>query len=729
MGRKKASKKNKKQNNYTFLIIKIIAILISIFAILHQGFFGSLFSHLYNLLLGSFYREYALVIIIVTVYSFIQKEQVKRRQNKYINSIMLITIIAWMISSYVYILNNGVVFVTMSDQINTINILNGGILGIIIIGAIDKLVGNIGVLLLMLALIIFTLIYMFSSKRDTIKGILILIKNKISEIRINIKSKKVKKENEKVEASEIKEVSSTAVSSVVEEKISEIKESDKAPKRRINGDIKIHKEQMIPVVEKDIRTAISKEEDYMFPNLDNLKATESSRVMESELEEVAKANAQLLHTTLENFNIQAKVTDIHIGPNITKYEVVPKAGVKVSKFSGISNDLAMALAAKSIRIEAPIPGKSAVGIEIPNKRTRAIYLKDLLLENDVSKLLQIPLGKDISGKTQFMEIDKTPHMLIAGATGSGKSVFINSMVISLLYKATPSDVKMIMIDPKKVELAPYNGIPHLLTPVVTDPKKAAVILKKMVAEMEYRYEMFAKTNVRNIEGYNKRIEKDKDLDYAKFPYIVIIIDELADLMMVASNEVESSIARLAQMARAAGIHLVIATQRPSTDVITGLIKSNIPTRLSFSVSSSIDSRTILDSSGAEKLLGKGDMLYSANGENELVRIQAAFLSDEEILAVVEDIVENNIVENNEDKHSFEKEIEEFENSVELDELYEQAKSLVIEYQRASTSLLQRELKVGFNRASKIMDQLESTNIIAASEGTKPRKVLVAQEEE
>lgn len=482
-------------------------------------------------------------------------------------------------------------------------------------------------------------------------------------------------------------------------------------------------------IEESVEKHVAQKGDYIVPPIellsDGMKDLEALKRLEAD----ASENAKTLELTLKSFNLKAKIINVSIGPNITKYELQPEIGTKVSKFSSLSNDLAMALAATSIRIEAPIPGKAAVGIEIPNKEILSVSLKEVLLSqnNDMDKKLQVALGKDITGESIFMEINKTPHMLVAGATGSGKSVSINSFILSILLKATPEEVKLIMIDPKKVELAPYNGIPHLLTPVVTEPKRAAVILKKMVLEMETRYELFAKTNTRNIEGFNTKLKKTNPDHYKELPYIVIIIDELADLMMVASSEVETSIARLAQMARAAGIHLVIATQRPSTDVITGLIKSNIPTRLSFSVSSSIDSRTILDQSGAEKLLGKGDMLYAANGSNNLNRIQGTFVSDEEIIEVVEFI---NAQEYGKDQleaeqAAFEATIEQVNSDQERDELFEEAVEVILAANSASTSLLQRRLRIGFNRASSIMEQMEEAGIVSANEGTKPRRILIS----
>ncbi len=482
-------------------------------------------------------------------------------------------------------------------------------------------------------------------------------------------------------------------------------------------------------IEQSVEKHANQSGDYKIPPIELLSSATKDLKALKRLEASASENTKILEMTLQSFGLKAKISNVSIGPNITKYELQPEIGTKVSKFSSLSNDLAMALAATSIRIEAPIPGKAAVGIEIPNKEILSVSLKEVLQSenNDMDKKLQVALGKDITGESIFMEINKTPHMLVAGATGSGKSVSINSFIISMLLKATPEEVKLIMIDPKKVELAPYNGIPHLLTPVVTEPKRAAVILKKMVLEMEARYELFAKTNTRNIEGFNTKLNKNNEENFKELPYIVIIIDELADLMLVASSEVETSIARLAQMARAAGIHLVIATQRPSTDVITGLIKSNIPTRLSFSVSSAIDSRTILDQSGADKLLGKGDMLYSANGSNLLNRIQGTFVSDEEIIEIVEYIKaqEYGIEETLKAQAEFEATIKEADSASEHDELFEEAVDIILAANSASTSLLQRRLKIGFNRASAIMEQMEEAGIVSANEGTKPRRILIS----
>ncbi|MGL4590116.1 MAG: DNA translocase FtsK 4TM domain-containing protein [Mycoplasmatales bacterium] len=472
---------------------------------------------------------------------------------------------------------------------------------------------------------------------------------------------------------------------------------------------------------------------YIVPSFEFLDDLTNQDPIIKKLKTSANENGQKVVDALQMYGLKTTLSNITIGPNVTRFELIPQAGTKVNKFTNLSNDLALALAARSIRIEAPIPGKAAVGIELPNKEMLAVSLKDLFREkkNKLNNNLQVPLGKNIAGETVYLEINKTPHMLVAGSTGSGKSVCINSIIISMLLKAKPDQLKLVLIDPKKVELTQFNQIPHLLTPVVTEPKKAAVILNKMVAEMEFRYELFAQTNTRNIESYNEKLDSENDFGYSKLPYIVIVVDELADLMMVAAADVEISIARLAQMARAAGIHLILATQRPSTDVITGLIKANIPTRLSFAVSSSIDSRTILDSTGAEKLLGKGDMLLSFAGTPHFERIQGTYLKDSEIERIVEMIKsQNSEFENHlREQSEFEEQLTVQEEMSELDPYYEDAKEIVIENQSASTSLLQRKLKIGFNRASRLMDQLEENGIISAANGTKPRKVFLGDIDE
>ncbi|WNF35393.1 DNA translocase FtsK [Bacillaceae bacterium IKA-2] len=476
--------------------------------------------------------------------------------------------------------------------------------------------------------------------------------------------------------------------------------------------------------------AVETNKNYLIPTLELLNnPKKNNQFLEKQH---ISANAKKLEQTLESFGVKAKVSKVHLGPAVTKYEVYPSVGVKVSKIVNLADDLALALAAKDIRIEAPIPGKSAIGIEVPNQEVAIVTLREVLEATsglpEASKLL-IALGRDVSGDPILAELNKMPHLLVAGATGSGKSVCINGIIVSILMRAKPHEVKMIMIDPKMVELNIYNGIPHLLAPVVTEPKKASQALKKVVNEMERRYELFAHTGTKNIEGYNTLIRNQNESSEAKqpnLPYIVVIIDELADLMMVASSDVEDCIMRLAQMARAAGIHLIIATQRPSVDVITGVIKANIPSRIAFGVSSQTDSRTILDTGGAEKLLGRGDMLFLPVGASKPVRVQGAFVSDEEVENIVNFVIAQQKAQYAEEMMSKE---EDQLSSESGDDLYDDAVNLIVEMNTASVSMLQRRFRIGYTRAARLIDELEARGIVGPYEGSKPREVLVSKKTE
>lgn len=482
---------------------------------------------------------------------------------------------------------------------------------------------------------------------------------------------------------------------------------------------------------KDIRRIPMQDFEYQFPPFSCLSAPEDGGLNTKKLKQTALENARKLEETLTSFGISAQIVNVAVGPAFTRFELQPSPGVKVSRIVNLTDDIALSLAAQGIRIEAPIPGKSAVGIEVPNPEVAPIMLREVIETPEFVKFksrLAVGLGKDISGDNVIIDLAKMPHLLIAGATGSGKSVCINSIIVSLLYKATPEEVKLLMIDPKVVELGVYNGIPHLLIPVVTDPAKAAGALQWAVQEMVTRYKLFADKGVRDLTGYNKIIEEEGE--GFKLPQIVIIIDELADLMMVAPHDVEDSICRLAQMARAAGMHLVIATQRPSVNVITGVIKANIPSRIAFAVSSQVDSRTILDMGGAEKLLGKGDMLYFPIGMQKPVRVKGCFISDKEIEHVVEYVKKQVPAEYDEDiidqitKKNDDTDNEEFD----ADELLPQAIELVVECGQASVSLIQRRFRVGYARAGRIIDQMAERGIISGFEGSKPRRVLITKEQ-
>ena len=469
--------------------------------------------------------------------------------------------------------------------------------------------------------------------------------------------------------------------------------------------------------------------DYKLPTI-NLFAPDKPKNQSKE-KRIVRDNIKILEETFASFGIKAAVERAEIGPSVTKYEVKPAVGVRVNRISNLADDLALALAAKDVRIEAPIPGKSLVGIEVPNSEVATVTFRELWEQSktDASKLLEIPLGKAVNGSVRSFDLAKMPHLLVAGSTGSGKSVAVNGIIASILMKARPDEVKFMMVDPKMVELSVYNDIPHLLIPVVTNPRKASRALQKVVDEMENRYELFSKVGARNIAGYNAKVaEYNAQSEYKQvpLPLIVVIVDELADLMMVASKEVEDAIIRLGQKARAAGIHMILATQRPSVDVISGLIKANVPSRIAFAVSSGTDSRTILDENGAEKLLGRGDMLFKHIDENHPVRLQGSFISDEDverIVAFVKNQAEADYDDSFDPGEVSESDLDTGGGDDEGDPLFEEAKALVIETQKASASMIQRRLSVGFNRATRLMEELEAAGVIGPAEGTKPRKVL------
>lgn len=475
------------------------------------------------------------------------------------------------------------------------------------------------------------------------------------------------------------------------------------------------------------RVEAKEDQDYQFPPLDLLtkvKPTDQSADLDS-----IKSNTQKLQDTLKSFGVDATVENVNLGPSVTKYELRPAVGVKVSRITNLADDLALALAAKDIRIEAPIPGKSLIGIEVPNQQIATVGFRDMIeaAPHD-DRPLDVPLGRTVTGQVMTADLTKMPHLLIAGATGSGKSVAINVIITSILLKAKPSQVKMLMIDPKKVELSVYNGIPHLLSPVVSEPKKAARALGKVVGEMERRYELFAALGVRNLDGYNRMVEKenqnhtDPNEQQPTMPLILVIVDELADLMMTVSKDVEDAIVRIAQMGRAAGIHMILATQRPSVDVITGLIKANVPSRIAFAVSSGVDSRTIIDTNGAEKLLGRGDMLFEPIDQNKPIRIQGAFISDHDVEAVVDFIKNERPAEYDDQMMVSDAEIQQEEQKEDEDELFGEALQFVAQEQKASTSLIQRRFRIGYNRAARIIDDMEQRGYIGPANGSKPREV-------
>ncbi|WP_413627062.1 DNA translocase FtsK [Fructilactobacillus vespulae] len=465
---------------------------------------------------------------------------------------------------------------------------------------------------------------------------------------------------------------------------------------------------------------------YQLPSTELL--TQISQTDQTQEYNSIDKNTKVLQSTLKSFGVDAEIKNVSLGPSVTEYELHPAIGVKVSKIVNLSDDLALALAAKDIRIEAPIPGKSLIGIEVPNREVSMVSFRDTFESQGkqaMEKILKVPLGKDVNGNVISCDITKMPHLLIAGSTGSGKSVAINGFLTSILLKATPDQVKLMLIDPKKVELGVYNGIPHLLSPVVSDPKKAARALNKAVEEMENRYELFAKTGQRKIDSYNEFVDKEnqkKGTAIPKLPYIVVVVDELADLMMTVSNEVETAIIRLAQMGRAAGVHMILATQRPSVDVITGLIKANVPSRIAFAVSSGTDSRTILDSNGAEKLLGRGDMLFEPIGQNKPNRVQGSFISDTDVESIVEFVKSQGEPDYDDKMVVTDEDIAEEQEDEEKDDLFDEALDFVVEEHKASTSMLQRRFRIGYNRAARIVDEMEQRGYVGPQRGSVPRTV-------
>ncbi|MCY6356649.1 FtsK/SpoIIIE family DNA translocase [Clostridium sp. ZS2-4] len=733
-----------------FITIGILMIL-SIFVTNASGIAGQTAKRILISLMGIGAYFFPVILIFLGI-SFIMKNG-KINFNKRFYGIFLFVINSLLFIQMIYMdeyYKNETILYGIKKIYSEDKIMHGGITSYLIDIPIYKLFGNIG------AYIIFTAVYIIAFILISQISLMDLINNfKINNFKISNDKKITKTEDSKENLNDIMiEENNTNQQSFIKNlndklKVIDFMKSTEYPEERqeiqepkiIDNVSSLHYIENKPR-KSDILEEISAEKindelnskliennekekmEYTYPTLDllNLNSVEGNhKNNKKELISIASR----LEETLSSFGVEAKVIQVTKGPSVTRFELQPNAGVKVSKITHLADDIALSLAASSIRIEAPIPGKSAVGIEVPNKSVSPVYLREVLEDSEFktfNKNIAFALGKDIGGNCIVADLSKMPHLLIAGATGSGKSVCINTLIISLLYKYSPDDVKLLLVDPKVVELSIYNDIPHLLIPVVTNPKKAAGALNWAVNEMTRRYTLFANNNVRNIEGYNELCNKGKIEE--KLPWIVIVIDELADLMMVCPGEVEEYICRLAQMARAAGMHLVIATQRPSVNVITGVIKANIPSRISFAVSSQIDSRTILDSAGAEKLLGRGDMLFYPVGESKPIRIQGAFIAEEEVEKVV-----NFIKTHKNDVKYEEKIIEEINTNIEkknssYDELLDEAINIVVEIGQASTSLLQRKLRIGYNRAARIIDELEEKGIISGRNGSKPRQVLI-----
>ncbi|EAF2387914.1 DNA translocase FtsK [Listeria monocytogenes] len=741
-GRKKSSTRSKKKQSASFHleITGVILIAIGVIGLLQLGFVGRGFFALAEMFVGLLSYVLLAGSVILGGYMVIRRKMPHLFSKRLVGIYLIVLGFLTYIHMYFIIHNLGANASVVSStwklvlenlfRPNQVGFVGGGMIGAAITSITYFLLDRLGTNLIAVLLIIygFSLVsgisirQFFSKIAEFVRYL--FTKGKVA----TEKGKEVKAKRDKKKAEKIVDFEPDEVIDVIEP-LQEVKTppiisnfSSKVEQEKAPVEEKIsQKEQDLEMFQQES----FENEIYQLPPVDILapaKVTDQSK----EYDQI-KVNAKKLEDTFESFGVKAKITQVHLGPAVTKYEVQPSVGVKVSKIVSLSDDIALALAAKDIRIEAPIPGKSAIGIEVANQNVAMVSLREVLEnnpKNNPDEKLQIALGRDISGEAMMANLDKMPHLLVAGATGSGKSVCINGIITSILLRAKPHEVKMMMIDPKMVELNVYNGIPHLLAPVVTNPKKAAQALQKVVAEMERRYDLFSHTGTRNMQGYNDYVKKHNELNEEKqpeLPFIVVIVDELADLMMVASNDVEDAITRLAQMARAAGIHLIIATQRPSVDVITGVIKANIPSRIAFAVSSSIDSRTILDMGGAEKLLGRGDMLLLPVGSSKPTRIQGAFLSDAE----VEDVV-NYVISQQKAQYSEEMipdDIPEVEGEV-TDELYHEAVELVVEMQTASVSMLQRKFRIGYNRAARLIDEMEQRGVVGPHEGSKPRRVNV-----
>ncbi|MBC1901937.1 DNA translocase FtsK [Listeria innocua] len=746
-GRKKTSTRSKKKKSASFRleITGAVLIAIGIIGILQLGFVGRGFFALAEMFVGLLSYVLLAGSIVLGGYMVIRRKMPHLFSKRLVGVYLIVLGFLTYIHMYFIIHNLGANAPVVSStwklvlenlfRPNQVGFVGAGMIGAAITSVTYFLLDRLGTNIIAILLIIYGFslvsgisVRQFFSKITEFVRYLFSKGKAAKEKGKEVKAKRDKKKAEKlveVEADEVIEVSQPI----------DVSKEEKTPPIISNFSSKVEQEKApleekkeSDVKEKDLemfQQESFENEIYQLPSVDILepaKVTDQSK----EYDQI-KVNAKKLEDTFESFGVKAKITQVHLGPAVTKYEVQPSVGVKVSKIVSLSDDIALALAAKDIRIEAPIPGKSAIGIEVANQNVAMVSLREVLEnnpKNNPDEKLQIALGRDISGEAMMASLDKMPHLLVAGATGSGKSVCINGIITSILLRAKPHEVKMMMIDPKMVELNVYNGIPHLLAPVVTNPKKAAQALQKVVAEMERRYDLFSHTGTRNMQGYNDYVKKHNELNEEKqpeLPFIVVIVDELADLMMVASNDVEDAITRLAQMARAAGIHLIIATQRPSVDVITGVIKANIPSRIAFAVSSSIDSRTILDMGGAEKLLGRGDMLLLPVGSSKPTRIQGAFLSDKEVEDVVNYVISQQKAQYNEEM--IPDDIPEVEGEV-TDELYHEAVELVVEMQTASVSMLQRKFRIGYNRAARLIDEMEQRGVVGPHEGSKPRRVNV-----
>ena len=754
----------------------VIYIILAVLAFLPgHGLIGRLVKCLGIFLFGSVYIVLPIILLIVGLFIIIKKCYPNFLDKKLIGFyIALIGFLVMAHSSFVK-LNDGEVNMIFSEswnhmlettnlimnKSNTFNPIGGGVIGCVFAALFQVLFDYQGtrivsIVMIVLGICLFTGISIFDYLRKGVdKGKEIINKDKSKqeddeeevveeEVEFDEETGEVKEKPAKrrTKEEEIDPDERVVIASIEELNEAAALRKEEQAKKKEQMKNEVVEEQPIKMPEINLNPDVRPMSDYKLPTLDLLKKTKTKNNLN---EESIRATGELLITVLNDFGIEGvSIVDIHVGPSVTQYELSIKTGTKLSRILSINKEISLALAKKDVRIQAPIPGKRTVGVEVANESVQPVGFREVLEKaplNKANSKLLVALGKNIMGETKFAEIDKTPHLLVAGSTGSGKSVCINCIIASILMRTKPDEVKLVMVDPKKVELSNYNGVPHLLMPVVTDPKKASVALQKIVHEMELRYDEFEAKKVKNISTYNEWVEKENknrvDTDrIRKMPYIVVIVDELADLMLVASKEVEDSIMRITQMARAAGIHLIVATQRPSTDIITGVVKANIPSRISFAVSSSIDSRTILDMTGAEKLLGKGDMLFIPQGENAPERIQGAFVSDEELESIINWTINQQKAQYDEKFLNLQAAAEEQGNAgghpkdVEEeydDPLYNDIVDFVIETQKASASLLQRRFKVGYNRAARIVDLLEERGVIGPQNGSKPREVLIKKD--
>ena len=733
---KRKRRKNSNTNNTKFSveITGLILILIGVIGLGVFGPVGNIIKDFAIFLFGSYYNILIIILLVLGMYMLFKRKMPKFFTARLIGFyLILLSGLTLAHMNYVEggtkigdVLNNSMeVFLSVINQgFVGLSQTGGGIIGLFISWGLVTLLDKIGTYIIISVIIIFGLILLFNiSFSDTLDKIGSILENH----RDKKKEKKIKKINKSMEEEDDDNEDKVIIRSVEDlKKYKNVEESTETPVQTVNE---------VPL--------ISINSNYRLPKLDEvLDPLKKNKRTNSD--DFIKQTSIALQNVLADFGITGKVVAVHEGPTVTQFEVAVKNGTKVSKITGLSKEIALSLAARDVRIEAPIPGKTTVGVEIPNKITVGVQVREVIQEKQkemMSMKLPVSLGKDINGNNCIADLAKTPHLLVAGSTGSGKSVCINSFINSLLITKRPDEVKLVLVDPKKVELSNYNGVPHLLCPVVTDPKKASIALQNIVKEMEKRYDMFADEKVKNIVGYNEKMstlmkKNPEDKTLRLMSYIVVIIDELADLMLVASKEVEDSIMRITQMARAAGIHLIVATQRPSTDVITGVVKANIPSRIAFAVASQIDSRTILDMGGAEKLLGKGDMLYKPMGENTPLRIQGNFISDEEIERVIaytskEQVAsyDETITQSSQNTESISTAGVGGRDTSEDDPLYNEIVDFAIETGKVSASLLQRRFRLGYNRAARIVDLLEERGVIGPQNGSKPREVLIKMDKQ